>query len=275
MDFIEIEVFCEENFREIFMAELSEIDFNTFMETDSGFLAYIETDKFISGDLQNTFEKYSGIKVSYKVSHVKEKNWNEEWEKNYDPIIVEDKCLIHATFHNLTKTYPYEVLINPRMSFGTGHHETTYLMCSHQLDVEHTGKQVLDIGCGTGILAILASKRGAASVLAIDNNDWAYENAVDNVKLNLVSNVEVLAGSVNELKITRQFDLILANINRNVLLEELPTYTQLLTKEGKILLSGFYKHDEEDITNLMDQLGFILLSARNKNNWSALLFTRK
>lgn len=148
-------------------------------------------------------------------------------------------------------------------------------MCSHQLDVEHTGKQVLDIGCGTGILAILASKRGAASVLAIDNNDWAYENAVDNVKLNLVSNVEVLAGSVNELKITRQFDLILANINRNVLLEELPTYTQLLTKEGKILLSGFYKHDEEDITNLMDQLGFILLSARNKNNWSALLFTRK
>lgn len=276
MDFIEVEVKCREEFREILMAEMSEVEYNTFMETDLGFIAYIEQDKFSKETIKTVFETYSAVvQIEYTTTFVKDKNWNEEWEKNYDPVIIDDKCLIKASFHNLEKKYPYEILINPRMSFGTGHHETTYLMGSHQLDMDFKGKEVLDIGCGTGILAILAAKLGAIKVLAIDNNEWAFSNAVDNVELNGCENVEVRLGSIYDSKIANEFDFILANINRNILLDELSDYVKMLNKGGEIVISGFYEEDEKDMVALMAEEGFSLISRKTKNKWAALHFARK
>jgi ribosomal protein L11 methyltransferase len=276
MDFIEVEIKCLEYFREILMAELSELDYNMFMETDNGFLAYIEQEKYSSEVLENALNEYlEPSQMTYSASPVKEKNWNEEWEKNYEPVVIEDKCLIRASFHKIDEKYPYEVVINPRMSFGTGHHETTWLMGSHQLEIDHKDKDVLDIGCGTGILAILAAKLGALSVTAIDNNDWAFSNAVDNVAINGLENVDVLLGSVDDIGIAKTFDLILANINRNVLLKELPDYVKMLREKGGILISGFYEEDEADMINLMFILDFQMVSRKTRNRWCALYFIRK
>jgi ribosomal protein L11 methyltransferase len=276
MDFVEVEVKCTDEFREILMAEMSELEYNTFMEIDTGFMAYIECDFFNQSRLDALFQQYSElVEISHTSAHVKEKNWNEEWEKNYDPIIIDDKCLVKASFHNIEKKYSYEVLINPRMSFGTGHHETTYLMGSLQLQTNHSGKKVLDIGCGTGILAILAAKLGAAEVLAIDNNDWAYSNALDNVILNELNNVEVRLGSIYESSISTKYDLVLANINRNVLLNELPNYIKLLDEGGEILISGFYEEDVLDMVELMDNNGYAVKNRKTKNRWSAIHFIAK
>jgi ribosomal protein L11 methyltransferase len=276
MDFIEVEIKCLEYFREILMADLSEWDYNMFLETDNGFLAYIEQEKYSSKVLENALNNYlEPSQMTYSASPVKEKNWNEEWEKNYEPVVIEDKCLIRASFHKIDEKYPYEVVINPRMSFGTGHHETTWLMGSHQLEIDHKDKDVLDIGCGTGILAILAAKLGATSVTAIDNNDWAFSNAVDNVAINGLENVDVLLGSVDDIGIAKTFDLILANINRNVLLKELPDYVKMLREKGGILISGFYEEDEADMINLMFILDFQMVSRKTRNRWCALYFIRK
>jgi ribosomal protein L11 methyltransferase len=276
VDFIEVEIKCLEYFREILMAEMSELDYNTFMETEAGFLAYIEQEKYETEPLQNLIKRYGEpAQITFATTHVKEKNWNEEWEKNYEPIIIEDRCLIKASFHKIDQKYPFEIIIDPRMSFGTGHHETTYLMGSHQLEIDHKGKNVLDIGCGTGILAILASKLGAASVIAIDNNDWAFSNAADNVVLNDVKNVDVRLGSIYDTVISKTFDIILANINRNVLLIELPDYVKMLNEKGVILISGFFKEDETDMVNLLLVQGYSLISKKTRNRWCALCFARK
>lgn len=275
MDFIEIEISCQEDFRDILMAEMSELNYETFMETDEGFIAYIAENAFSWADLEDLILKYEKpAQIRYEKRNVKEKNWNEEWEKNYEPVIVEDQCLIRASFHQVEKSYPYEVEINPRMSFGTGHHETTWLMASYQLEIDHTHKKVLDIGCGTGILAILASRRGASFVTGIDNNDWAYQNALDNVALNGTHNVELKAGSVYESGLSSTYDLILANINRNVLLAEMPEYVKFLNSQGSILISGFYEEDEQDMIRLMEPLGFSLQSRKRKNRWSAMYFVK-
>lgn len=276
MDFIEVETKCLEEFRDILMAELSELGYDTFMETGEGFIAYIPEDDFNETELEILFDRYrEQATISYERRNVKEKNWNEEWEKNYDPVIVDDRCLIRASFHKPDRSYPFEIVINPRMSFGTGHHETTWLMAWNLLEIEQQGKNVLDIGCGTGILAILASKRGAKSVVAIDNNEWAYSNALDNISLNEASNIALKHGSIYETGISSTFDLILANINRNVLLDEVPDYIEYLTPNGSIVISGFYEEDEQDMLNLLIPLGFDLRLKKNKNRWSAMHFVKR
>lgn len=276
MDYIEVEIKCPEELKEILMAKLADQDYDGFLETNEGFLAYIAKESYSKARLLEVLDSYAkASRISFSMAHVRDKNWNEEWEKNYDPVIIEGKCLIRASFHPSDPNYPYEIVINPRMSFGTGHHETTSLMIAHQLAIDHQGKDVLDIGCGTGILSIMASKSGASRVLAIDNNEWAYENAKDNISLNGLQNVEVRLGSFYDTGIAQKFDFILANINRNVLLEELADYIQALKKGGGIVISGFYEEDEKDLEELLKANGCELRSRKTNNRWSALYYKSK
>src|SRR5690606_20374736 len=185
--------------------------------------------------------------LSFSFDKIEKQNWNEEWEKNYEPIIVDDKCLIRASFHNLDKKYPYEIIITPKMSFGTGHHQTTYLMIKSQLDIDHEGKRVLDAGCGTAILSIMASKRGAKEVEAFDIDEWSITNGNENCEVNSCTNIRLQQGTITEVEIHGEFDVVLANINKNVLLDEIKIYQQYLNKDGLLLLSGFFTTDIDDL----------------------------
>jgi ribosomal protein L11 methyltransferase len=266
MDYLEIKITCDETYKDIIIAELDGAGFESFWETDVGVNAYISKADYDEELLKAILQRYKSAK--FETENVKEKNWNEEWEKNYDPIVVEDQVFVGASFHQAHKNFPYNILINPRMSFGTGHHETTYLMLSQMLEIDHHDKKVLDVGCGTGILAIMAYQRGASYVVAVDNNDWAVENCEDNIIQNNAQ-IKLYQGTIEDIP-GEKFDLILANINRNVLLQEAIHYTSYLHENGTLLLSGFYKHDISDITEKLHQAGWEMTSFKEKNNWVAI-----
>lgn len=274
--FTGVKFVCDENYAEIILAELGELGYNSMMETETGLEAYIETERFSEQEIKDLAEKYSKIIVPlyYTVEALEVKNWNEDWEKNYDPIIVEDQCLVRATFHQIEKKYPYEIVINPKMSFGTGHHATTYLMIKNQMMLDHQGKRVMDAGCGTGILAIMASKLGAKEVTAFDIDPWSIENAPENVALNQCQNVTVLEGTVTSVTFEGLFDIILANINKNVLLNEMKHYKSYLSNNGLLILSGFYQEDENDLVKEAKKNDLQLLSRQDRSNWSSLVFKR-
>lgn len=251
---------------EILIAELAELGFDSFIETETGLQAYIPKGE--------TAPQLEGIgilgnpdfEINYSCTEVAPVNWNETWEKNFDPILVEQQCAIRAPFHQPFDV-PYEIVIEPKMSFGTGHHETTHMMLQFVLKAELEGKAVLDMGCGTGVLAILAAMRGANPVTAIDIDNWSYENSVENVDRNGQAHIEVIQGDARLLA-GKKFDIILANINRNVLLQDLPIYRKaLIAPAGELYLSGFY---EEDLPLLNDQckaLGLRLSEKLKKRNW--------
>lgn len=273
MDYLEIKITCDESYKEIIIAELDDAGYDSFWETEEGVNAYIARKDYDEELLKAVLQKYTGITaITFSAEDLKEKNWNEEWEKNYDPIVVEDQIFVGASFHQARQHYPYNILINPRMSFGTGHHETTYLMLFHQLEIEQHNKKVLDIGSGTGILSIMAALKGAAYVLAVDNNDWAVENCSDNIEKNKV-NVELKQGTI-EVVPPQKFDLILANINRNVLLQESNQYLEYLNKGGIMVLSGFYNHDVQDIAAIVTKAGCKLEDKKEKNDWAAVKFRK-
>ncbi len=243
------------------------------METEQGFETYHEAEAFDEVVLQQLLDKYrSQVVINYTLQTVEEKNWNEDWEKNFEPIIVEEQCLVRATFHAIAPTYPYEIIINPKMSFGTGHHATTYLMLQQQLEIDHQHKRVMDAGCGTGILSIMAMKRGATHVLAFDTDEWAVSNGQENFKINDCAAIALFQGTVAEVTDTRRFDLILANINRNVLLEELPRYAEHLPVTGQLLLSGFYEEDVSSISRAAIAQGLHLVNQQVRDAWASLLF---
>lgn len=275
MDYIEIKVSCDTLFRDILIAEMGEIDFDSFVETEVGFDAYITEDKFSHPGLQQLFNNYRRqTRIWYELKKIPKVNWNEEWEKNYDPIQVGTDIYVRAIFHEPRPEFKYEIVINPKMSFGTGHHETTHQLLAMQLAVDFKGKTVLDVGSGTGILAIMAHKLGASEVSATDIDDWCIENATENFGLNEVKPKYVEQGVIKSLGFKETFDIVLANINKNVLLDEMDEYARLTRKDGYLFLSGFYAHDEADILKRTSALGFTKLQSATKREWTALLLQK-
>lgn len=256
MNYIELQVRLSPDYTDIFTAELAELGFESFVETDEGLNAYMLESDFDEDALQKLIAKYAGqTAIAYQVSSLEKRNWNAEWERDYEPIEVANQVRVRASFHKSDARFRYDIVINPKMSFGTGHHETTAMMLEQQLGLNFAGKTVLDVGCGTGILAILAAKMGAKAVLAFDIEEWAVENARENAELNHCPQLTIFQGTIDDLNPPTNlldwtpavFDVVLANINRNVLLEEIPTYTSLLNETGYLLVSGFYEQDAADI----------------------------
>jgi len=266
----------EEWQKDLLVSDLADIGFDTFEDTESGFAAYIPAANLDLQALETLMLNLdAGLEVDYKVQEIENQNWNKLWESNFNPIEVGGQCYVRATFHESKPDFPYEIIIDPKMSFGTGHHQTTSMMLQYILENDFEGKYVLDMGCGTGILAILASKKGAKAVLAVDYDEICVESVAENSGLNHVDNIEAVCGSFEVLK-DRLFDTILANINRNILLEQLPQYALSINKNGELYLSGFY--EQEDLTMLRDaaeSLGFEFISKKVLNNWCAAKFVKR
>ncbi|MBK0404474.1 50S ribosomal protein L11 methyltransferase [Adhaeribacter sp. BT258] len=275
MDFIEVAVQAPQDFADILTAELSEIGYDTFMDTESGFNAYITEDIFSEPELQEVVEKYAAMaQISYATSKIAKQNWNEEWEKNFEPLIIGNQVSVRASFHPKPESVQYDIVINPKMTFGTGHHETTTLMIENQLTVDHKNKRVLDMGTGTGILAIMACKLGASEVVGVEVEDWSVENARENAELNQCPNIVVHFGDVTAVESDQPYDVVLANINRNVLLADMAAYTKLLKNGGPLVLSGFYTEDLAVLQEEATRCGLIFESSREKNNWVSAIFRK-
>lgn len=272
MDYIEVSFTIGpiEPGTDILMAELSLLDFESFIETDDGLLAYAQEDDFNAHELEELpVLSNSQFKVKYSYKKIEQKNWNAEWESSFEPIIVDDRCVVRAPFHEEVGGVEYDIIMEPRMAFGTGHHETTFLMLSYILDMQIEAKRVMDVGCGTGVLAILAAFKNASHVEAVDIDEWAYDNAKDNCKINNCDDIVVYQGGAEKLS-EKEFDVIFANINRNILLQDMKAYTNSLINNGELLLSGFY---EEDIDMLMDEAnkyGMVLVEKKKRNKWVSL-----
>ncbi|WP_276725526.1 50S ribosomal protein L11 methyltransferase [Capnocytophaga granulosa] len=258
---------------EILMAELAEVGFDSFEDTPTGIKAYIPKDSWNEHILQDIYLLSNPeFTISYQITEIEQVNWNEEWEKNFSPIVVEDLCTVRANFHPVPNTR-YDIVITPKMSFGTGHHETTYMMLQQLLPLSLEGSKVLDMGCGTGILAIMAALRGARDITAIDIDPWCVENATENVQQNDCSFITIKEGDVS-LIAGEQYNLILANINRNILLSDIPAYTQALLPQGLLLVSGFYEEDLPAIKEKCQEVGLTYLSHIERNRWVSAKFQR-
>src|SRR6478609_798906 len=276
MFYTRLQVICDPEFSEILMAEIAEVGFDTFMETDKGFEAFVEEEKFDAEHLESLKEKYKHVNpLIFFQDKIQKQNWNEEWEKSIDPIIVDDKCLVRADFHKIEKKYPYEIVITPKMSFGTGHHQTTYLMLKSQMRIDHASKRVMDAGCGTAILSIMASKLGANEVEAFDIDEWSAVNGKENIENNHCANVHLYKGKISEMKFVGKFDIILANINKNVLLAEMESYSDFLTPTGQLLLSGFYTQDIDDLKKEASKYHLSEIFRDEKESWASLLLQKK
>lgn len=273
MDFIEVALKVAPDFADIFTAEMGELGFDAFVETEEGFNAYIDEAKFDQHELNNMIARYAGyVTAEYQIQKIERQNWNEEWERNFEPLFIGEKVSVRASFHGRPAAAEYDIVINPKMSFGTGHHETTTLMIENQLTLDHQGKRVLDMGCGTGILAIMAGQLGATELVAVEIEDWTVENARENAELNGYAGIDVRLGGAETIAGDQPYDIILANINRNVLLDDMPAYVAVLIPEGTLLLSGFYTEDLTAIQDRAAEQGLSYVSHRTKNNWVSAIF---
>jgi ribosomal protein L11 methyltransferase len=277
LSYIEVNITTSDlAFREIMLAELGEIDFEAFEETDSSLMAYIPKENFKQQVLEEVTSKYQGaFEFEVGIGTVEKENWNKKWEENYDPIEVDDRCIVRASFHNIEKKFPIEIIITPKMSFGTGHHATTWQMLKLQMDTDFSGKTVLDVGSGTGVLAIMAAKLGAKSIEASDIDDWCIENSLENFEHNDLPDVRMRKGEIVNLNFDNSFDIILANINKNVLLHEIPYYADLLVENGKLFLSGFYETDIEDIVECAKKSNLSQIRYISKDNWAAMILSKE
>ena len=274
MDYLEFKIKCKEDFREILIAELAEIGFDSFLETEEGIDAYALESELDRDAFNQTIESYREAGEIILTEGIMPKvNWNEEWEKNYDPIAVDDLVYVRASFHESQPGFRHEIVINPKMSFGTGHHATTYQVLRLQGEIDHQGKRVLDVGSGTGILAIMAHLLGAKEVEAFDIDDWCVDNGNENFDLNGLS-TRMGLGTIRQVNPQGPFDIVVANINKNVLLDEMKIYASLLIPQGYLLLSGFYTQDIEDLVAAATPFGLKLIQSSDKDNWAALILQK-
>ncbi|HAC22784.1 MAG TPA: 50S ribosomal protein L11 methyltransferase [Porphyromonadaceae bacterium] len=281
MDYVEVSFFIDseidsEIVSDVLASELSPIGFESFVTEGNTLKAYVPVNQFSKENIDQVIAEFPlEATLSYEDKFIKTENWNEEWEKNFfQPIVVGNECVIHSTFHKDIPQTTYEILIDPKMAFGTGHHETTFLMLSQILKMDVEGKRVLDMGCGTAVLGILASMRGAKEIVAIDIDEWAYNNSVENVELNKTPNVEVKLGAA-ELLAGESFDIIIANINRNILLNDINRYAACMTKGATLYMSGFYTEDIPAIEEECNKYGLQLFTQDSKNNWAVVGFEMK
>ncbi|WP_026837656.1 50S ribosomal protein L11 methyltransferase [Gillisia sp. JM1] len=259
---------------EILIAELGYAGFESFVENEDGITAYIQSEEYKDGILEDIqILKSDEFEISFTSKEIEQVNWNSEWEKNFNPIVVADKCSVRAPFHEKPDT-EYDIVIEPKMSFGTGHHATTHMMLQHILNNEWKGKSVLDMGCGTGVLAILAEMKGAKTLDAIDIDNWCYLNTLENVERNNCKNISVYEGTA-ELLEGKQYDVVIANINKNILLEDIPTYSKGLSSGGKLFLSGFYTEDVSVIEEVCNKNGLKFKNKLVEDNWTAASFIKE
>lgn len=256
---------------DILVAELGEAGFESFVENETGIQAYIQKKDWYADILKDVEVLGNSLfKIEHVFKEIEQENWNATWEQNFNPITVGNKCQVRAPFHAKSDV-AYDIVIEPKMSFGTGHHETTHMMLQFILDNDFEGKTVLDMGSGTGVLAILAAMKGAKSLDAIDIDNWCYLNAKENVERNSCQHIKVYEGDSSLLK-NQKYDVILANINRNILLADIPTYVKCLNSNGQLFLSGFYKEDISHITEICTENGLLLEKKLQKNNWVAVKY---
>jgi ribosomal protein L11 methyltransferase len=256
---------------EILIAELEETPFESFAETNNGFSAFIQKNLWNESILNNiSILENPAFKISYTVEEIEQVNWNEEWEKNFEAINVDGICHVRAPFHPKTEA-KYDIIIEPKMSFGTGHHETTYMMIQHLLETDVTNMKTLDMGCGTAILAILAEMKGAHPIEAIDIDNWCYLNSIENAERNHCKYISVYEGDAALLE-GKKYDLIIANINRNILLNDMQAYVDSLNEKGIILFSGFYEEDIPYIDASCKEKGLKFVKKLNRNNWVSLKY---
>ena len=257
-------------FADILVARLNEINYETFLLEENILKCYIQTSILQKNESIDIILNLSDqTKINYFFNKIDKKNWNAKWEESFSPVKINSNCIIRADFHKENKDIEHEIVITPKMSFGTGHHETTFLMSNEIFNIKLTNLSILDMGSGTGVLSIISSKLGAKEVMAIDIDEWAYENSIENSILNNTNNINFFKGDVSLIR-NKNFDCILANINRNIILRDLVTYYKSLIKGGKLLISGFLVEDFDIVNKKINEIGFKLINKKNKNKWLML-----
>ncbi len=274
MDFIQVNFSIEpyeEYVADVLASELGEIGFDSFVQVNNGLEAFVPADLFNENLIKELLDNFVfEVTIDYKVTQIETKNWNEEWEKHYfEPIVIGNECVIHSSFHKNVPVAKYDIVIDPKMAFGTGHHETTSLVIGELLTMDLQGKTLLDMGCGTAVLAILAAMRGSGEIVAIDIDKWCTDNSIENIELNQVKGIDVRLGGAELLK-DLHFDIILANINRNILLADMEMYSNCLSTGGELYMSGFYKEDIVLIEAEANRNGLKLIDFKTKNNWAVV-----
>ena len=280
MNYYELKLTIEPNTeinRDIIASLLAEIGFESFIESETGIDSYIPEKLYSEEQLLEVLKTLPipDLQIKQHIKYIKSKDWNEEWEKNFfQPIIIDNQVVIHSSFHQDIPSLPYDIVINPKMAFGTGHHSTTGLMVSYLLELDLNNKSFLDMGCGTAILAILARMKKANPVTAIDIDEWAYENSLENIRLNHTEDIKIELGDASLLG-QDKYDFIFANINRNILLSDISVYASCLPGGASLYMSGFYQEDIEAIRNECEKHNLIFVSFKEKENWAAIHFLKK
>ena len=269
---------CTETVNDVLAAVLGDPGFESFIEREGGLSAYIQQSLCNEEVIKNALNEFPlpDTEITYNYVEAEDKNWNEEWEKNFfQPIVIGNRCVIHSTFHHDVPKAEYDIVINPQMAFGTGHHETTSLIISELLNSELEGKSLLDMGCGTSILAILARMRGATPCTAIDIDEWCVRNSIENIELNKVTDIDVELGDAGTLQGKGPFDVVIANINRNILLNDMKQYVACMHPGSELYMSGFYVDDIPVIREEAERNGLNFIHHQEKNHWAAVKFILK